>query len=94
MIRGLSTNEVSVAKNLVIFHAFSMLFPSFLQEPHLSCIFIPALQRTAEQAMAGHSSMSGQEEVQQTNEPLGKKKDPKRNNQDPSEETVEIQRFT
>ena len=44
--------------------------------------------------MAGHSSISGQEEVQQTNEPLRQKKDPKRNNQDPSEERVEMQRFT
>ena len=67
----------SIAKNLLIFHAFSMLFPSFLQEPHLSCIFIPALQRTAEQAMAGHSSMSGQEEVQQKMNHWGRKKIPK-----------------
>ena len=44
--------------------------------------------------MAGHSSISGQEEVQQRNEQLRQKKDPKRNNQDPSEERVEMQRFT
>ena len=44
--------------------------------------------------MAGHSSISGQDEVQQTNEQLRQKKDPKRNNQDPSEERVEMQRFT
>ena len=72
------------------FHAFSIL----LQEPHLNCIFIPAVLRAAEQAMAGHSSTSGQKEVQQTNEPLRQKKDPQRNNQDPSEERVEMQRFT
>ena len=41
--------------------------------------------------MAGHSSISGQEEVQQTNEQWRQKKD---HNQDPSEERVEMQRFT
>ena len=44
--------------------------------------------------MAGHSCISGQEEVQQKNELLSQKKDPKRNDQDPSEERVEMQGCT
>ena len=34
---------------------FFMLFPCFLQEPQLNFSFIPAHQRIAKQAMAGHA---------------------------------------
>ena len=84
----------SIAKTLVnfscCFHAFSILFAGATPQLHFhSC--------TAKDSWASHGWTFFYVRTRRSstrNEPLGKKKDPKRNNQDPSEERVEMKRFT